>query len=148
LLEVPEDSPDACIAEDPITKNDVILTDVSGANEPALSPSNDSDSGEQNSSVSSVSSVVNPLPDGGPLKPGLSGEHKHTVSKADREPDNPGPEPSPETEPLELTPEEIEIFNDLETRYINDPSLADRIRDTYRQIREQRRTAKKQISAS
>src|SRR6185437_13461206 len=38
--------------------------------------------------------------------------------------------------------------DELESRYINDPTFADRIRDTYRDIREQRRKAKKQASAS
>lgn len=52
--------------------------------------------------------------------------------------------PAPEPEPLELTPGEVENFNELERRYINDPSLADRIMGTYREIRERRLAAEEQ----
>lgn len=52
--------------------------------------------------------------------------------------------PAPEPEPLELTPEEVENFYELERRSINDPSLANRIMETYREIRERRLATEEQ----
>ena len=111
----------------------VIPTEVSGANEAEEPACSESPNDVILSGATAGSKVEGPA----------------FSSPSHRIPENTkAPSVSPESEPLELTPEEIARFDELESRYINDPTFADRIRDTYHDIREQRRNAKKQASAS